>query len=63
MFRISQEEIERLKKEIPIQLLAEERGIKLKPHGKNLIGLCKNHPDKNPSLVIDPEKNIWNCLA
>jgi DNA primase len=38
-------------------------GIKLQPHGKNLIGLCPFHDDKEPSLVITPEKNLFNCLG
>ena len=63
MARIPLEEIERIKREIPVQRLAEARGIKLSGHGKDLIGLCPFHPDKNPSLVITPEKNLWNCLG
>jgi DNA primase catalytic core len=63
MARVSDAELERLKKEVSVQRLAEARGIKLQPHGKNLIGLCPFHDDKEPSLVITPEKNLWNCLG
>ncbi|KAF1079096.1 MAG: DNA primase, phage associated [Candidatus Rifleibacterium amylolyticum] len=63
MTRVSDAELERLKKEVPIQRLTEAQGIKLQPHGKNLIGLCPFHDDKEPSLVITPEKNLWNCLG
>ncbi|MBF0547366.1 MAG: toprim domain-containing protein [Candidatus Riflebacteria bacterium] len=63
MPRIPPEEIERLKQEIPIQRLAEARGIKFSTHGKDLVGLCPFHPDKNPSLVLTPEKNLWHCLG
>ncbi|GAB4270764.1 MAG: hypothetical protein Kow0029_07850 [Candidatus Rifleibacteriota bacterium] len=63
MARVSDAELERLKKEVSIQRLAEARGIKLQPHGKNLIGLCPFHDDKEPSLVITPEKNLFNCLG
>lgn len=63
MARVPPEEIERLKAEISVQRLAEARGIVLKPHGKNLIGLCPFHEDHDPSLVITPEKNLWNCLG
>ena len=58
MARIPLEEIERIKRDIPVQRLAEARGIKLSGHGKDLIGLCPFHPDKSPSLVITPEKNL-----
>ena len=63
MPRIPEAELERLKSEISIQRLAEARGIELKAHGKDLIGLCPFHNDHEPSLVISPEKNLWNCLG
>jgi len=52
---------ERLKREISVQRLAEARGIQLRPIGKELIGLCPFHKDTNPSLNIDPVKNVWHC--
>jgi DNA primase catalytic core len=55
------EEKERLKREVSIQRLAEARGIKLHRSGKELIGLCPFHDDRNPSLNIDPAKNVWSC--
>jgi DNA primase len=63
MARIPEEEIERLKREVSIERLAEARGVKLKRHGADLIGLCPFHDDHNPSLVISPRKNLWNCLG
>jgi DNA primase catalytic core len=56
-----QEVKERLKREVSIQRLAEARGIKLRRVGKELIGLCPFHDDRNPSLNIDPVKNVWSC--
>ena len=46
-----------------IEHLAEARGVNLKAHGKDLIGLCPFHDDKEPSLVITPSKNLWHCLG
>ena len=63
MARIPENEIERLKKDVSVQQLAEARGIELKGHGDNLIGRCPFHADKTPSLVITPEKNLWHCLG
>ena len=63
MARIAESEIERLKREISVQRLAEARGMKLKRHGADLIGLCPFHDDHEPSLVITPGKNLWNCLG
>jgi DNA primase catalytic core len=58
---VPQEVKERLKREVSIQRLAEARGIKLRRVGKELIGLCPFHDDRNPSLNIDPVKNVWSC--
>jgi DNA primase catalytic core len=63
MARIPDEEIERLKREISVERLAEARGVELKRHGADLIGLCPFHDDHEPSLVISPKKNLWNCLG
>ena len=61
MGRVPDELKERLKREVSIQRLAEARGIKLHRSGKELIGLCPFHDDRNPSLNIDPKKNEWHC--
>src|ERR1700674_4262947 len=63
MARIPESEIERLKREISVERLAEARGVKLKRHGAALSGLCPFHDDHEPSLVITPSKNLWNCLG
>jgi DNA primase catalytic core len=63
MARIAEEEIERLKREVSLERLAEARGVKLKRHGADLIGLCPFHEDHSPSLVISPKRNLWNCLG
>ena len=63
MARIPESEIERLKREVSLERLAEARGIQLKRHGADLIGLCPFHDDHQPSLVISPKKNLWHCLG
>ena len=63
MARIPEAEVERLKREVSVQRLAEARGIKLHRHGADLLGLCPFHDDRNPSLVITPAKNLWHCLG
>ncbi|MEO8380810.1 MAG: CHC2 zinc finger domain-containing protein [Acidobacteriota bacterium] len=63
MPRISEEAIERIKREVNIADLARQRGVQLRGHGENLIGLCPFHDDHEPSLVITPAKNLWNCLG
>src|ERR1700754_1047555 len=56
-------DIERLKKTIALERLAQARGIELKRHGADLIGRCPFHDDKTPSLVVTPSKNLWHCLG
>ena len=63
MARIAESEIERLKREISLERLVEAKGIALKRHGKDLVGLCPFHEDREPSLVVTPEKNLWHCLG
>ncbi|MBL8242537.1 MAG: hypothetical protein JNM66_34240 [Bryobacterales bacterium] len=63
MARIPDEEIERLKREVSLERLAEARGVVLTRHGADLIGLCPFHDDRESSLVITPDKNLWHCLG
>jgi len=63
MARISDDELERLKRQVSVQRLAEGKGVQLKAHGKDLLGLCPFHDDREPSLVVTPEKNLWHCLG
>ncbi len=63
MARIPDEQIERLKQEVSLVRLVESQGIALKKLGKDYLGLCPFHDDREPSLVISPEKNLWHCLG
>ena len=46
MARIPEHEVERLKREVSVQRLAEARGIRLVRHGADLIGKCPFHDDR-----------------
>jgi DNA primase catalytic core len=63
MARIPSEEVERLKREIPLERLVASAGIELQRHGAGLLGRCPFHEDRTPSLVVSPEKNLWHCLG
>lgn len=66
MARFDDEFIRRIKDETDIVALIESYGTKLKPRGEasgEMIGLCPIHDDKNPSLVVNRKKNVWNCLG
>ena len=63
MARLSDSEINNLKTSVSLQALVESSGIVLKKQGKDYLGHCRFHDDKSPSLVISPDKNLWNCLG
>jgi DNA primase catalytic core len=63
MARIPEDEVERLKRDVSVERLAQARGIKLKRLGADLHGLCPFHEDRSPSLVITPAKNLWHCMG
>ena len=61
--RVPQAEIDRIKREADLAAQVRRCGVELKRHGKDLIGLCPFHDDRAPSLVVTPQKNLWNCLG
>ena len=63
MARLADEEIERLKKEVPLEALVAASGVELQRAGADLVGRCPFHDDREPSLVVSPGKNLWHCLG
>ncbi|MBN2258837.1 MAG: hypothetical protein JW704_13655, partial [Anaerolineaceae bacterium] len=65
MARYTTEVLERLKRETDLPALVRAKGIELKPHGADLIGLCPFHEDHNPSLVLSFKDGVWlwHCLG
>ncbi len=63
MARIPEAELERLKREVSLERLVTSRGVALRRHGADLVGLCPFHDDHEPSLVVSPQKNLWHCLG
>ncbi len=37
--------------------------VQLKQAGKYHKGLCPFHPDKNPSFVVNPDRNTFHCFG
>ena len=60
---IDKAEIERVKRANELVSFIRSRGVSLTPRGKQLVGLCPFHDDHEPSLVVDPKKQLWNCLG
>lgn len=63
MPRIPDDELDRLKRDTDLAALVRARGVKLSRQGRDLIGLCPWHDDKEPSLVVSPAKGLWHCLG
>ncbi|MCA1600088.1 MAG: hypothetical protein LC776_00100 [Acidobacteria bacterium] len=60
---IDKAEIERVKRANELVGFIRSRGVTLTQRGKQLVGLCQFHLDTEPSLIIDPRKQLWNCLG
>jgi DNA primase len=63
MARIPAEELERLKAQTSVERLIEGAGVELKRAGKDLLGRCPFHEDREASLVVTPSKNLWHCFG
>jgi DNA primase catalytic core len=63
MARIPEATIERLKAEVSAERLVAAGGIELKRAGKDLLGRCPFHDDREASLVVTPAKNLWHCFG
>jgi len=37
--------------------------VKLTKSGRNYIGLCPFHDDRNPSFTVSPEKQLFYCFG
>jgi DNA primase catalytic core len=60
---IDKTEIERVKRANELVSFIRARGVSLTHRGKQLVGLCPLHSDTEPSLIVDPKKQLWNCLG
>ena len=61
--RIEKERIEAVKHGVDLVALIRSKGIELKKNGKGYFGLCPFHEDNNPSLSVNPGKNLWRCFG
>ena len=39
------------------------RYVNLKRSGRNFVGICPFHDDKNPSMNVSPERNMYHCFS
>ena len=52
-----------IKHTIDLAAFIRGRGIELKKHGRDLVGLCPFHKDSKPSLIVTPSKQLWHCMG
>ena len=60
---IDKAEIERVKRANELAAFIRSCGVILSQRGKQLVGLCPFHNDHEASLIVDPRKQLWNCLG
>jgi DNA primase catalytic core len=60
---VTKEAIERVRRSLDLVAVVESRGVKLARRGKNFVGLCPFHEDREPSFVVNPEKQLWHCFG
>ena len=60
---VSKEAIEQVRRSLDLVAVIESRGVKLTRKGRNWVGLCPFHEDREPSLVVNPERQLWNCFG
>ena len=63
MSKFSQEQIDWVKRELKIVDLAQGAGLELRRKNGQFVTCCPWHDDKEPSLFIHPEKNLFNCFG
>lgn len=56
-------DFDQIKKSTDIVRVVESYGIALKREGKDFVGLCPFHEDKEPSLRVTPGKGLFRCPA
>jgi DNA primase catalytic core len=62
--RVSDVELEKLKRDVSLVRLCEAKGVALSRQGPdNLVGLCPFHEETTGSFVVSPKKNVFHCLG
>src|SRR6266511_485381 len=60
---IEQAEIDRVKQSTDLAALIRARRVTHKHKRKHWVGLSLAHRPQKPSLIVDPKKQLWNCLG
>ena len=60
---VSRNDLDALKARVDLAAVMRSHGMELVPRGRNLTALCPWHEDKEASLVVNPEKGLYNCFG
>ncbi len=60
---IAAEKIAEVRARHELVAFIESAGVKLRRRGRDLVGLCPFHNDREPSLSVSPAKQYWCCLG
>jgi DNA primase catalytic core len=60
---VTKDAIEEVRRSHDLVQVIRESGVVLERQGRNYVGPCPFHEDHTPSLVVSPEKQLWNCLG
>lgn len=63
MARLPDDEIAKLKEQVSLLRLVESQGYRPQKQGKDYVIKCPFHEDDTPSLIITPQKNLFNIGA
>ena len=63
MPRLPEELITQIKQTIDLVQLIQSQGYQLKQNGKDYLLSCPWHDDKEASLVVSPDTNLWHCMG
>jgi len=63
MPRLPEELIQQIKNNVDLVQLIQSQGYELKKNGKDYRLSCPWHDDKEPSLVVSPDTNLWHCMG
>jgi len=53
---------QQLREAVDLASLVGQR-VQLRQQGRQLVGCCPLHPDRSPSLSVDPERGLWHCFG